>query len=150
MRVLLAIDDSEPSQAAVQAVLERGPGPEVRVVHVVEPAASLIPSLVAGAELGLWRGAEIEALRRTTLEEAQDLVAKAGRRLREAGLSVTTSVEEGDPRSKIIDLAATWPADLIVLGSHGRKGLDRFLLGSVSETVARHAPCSVEIRRPAK
>jgi nucleotide-binding universal stress UspA family protein len=147
MRILLAIDDSEPSEAAVKAVLARGAGTEVRVVHVVEPVQTLIPSLVAGAELGLWRVAELEALRDTTLREAKDLVARAAATLRAAGMVVTTSVEEGDPRSRIIDLAAGWPADIVVVGSHGRKGLNRFLLGSVSETVARHAPCSVEITR---
>jgi nucleotide-binding universal stress UspA family protein len=50
----------------------------------------------------------------------------------------------------ILDTAAKWHADLIVIGSHGRKGLDRFLLGSVSEAVARHAPCSVQIVRVPK
>lgn len=46
-----------------------------------------------------------------------------------------------------LEQASKWGADLIVLGSHGRKGLKHFLLGSVSETVARHAICSVEIVR---
>jgi nucleotide-binding universal stress UspA family protein len=48
---------------------------------------------------------------------------------------------------KIIDHAAEWHADLIVAGSHGWEGLNRFLLGSVSESVVRHAPCSVEVVR---
>jgi nucleotide-binding universal stress UspA family protein len=56
-------------------------------------------------------------------------------------------VEKGDPRAVIVDHAARWNADLIVLGSHGFKGLDRLLIGSVSEAVLRHAPCSVEIVR---
>jgi nucleotide-binding universal stress UspA family protein len=151
MRVLLAIDDSEPSEAAVHAVAARGPGTEVRVVTVVEPATTLVPSLVAGEELGLWRMTELDALRRAALQQAEQLVSKAAATLGAAGLIVSQSVEEGDPRSKILDLAAEWAPDVIVVGSHGRKGLERFLLGSVSETVARHAPCSVEItRRPRK
>jgi nucleotide-binding universal stress UspA family protein len=44
-------------------------------------------------------------------------------------------------------MAAEWPADTIVLGSHGRKGLERLLLGSVSYNLVRHAPCSVEVVR---
>ena len=48
---------------------------------------------------------------------------------------------------RIIDSAAEWRADLIVVGSHGRSGIPRFLLGSVAEFVARHAKCSVEIVR---
>jgi nucleotide-binding universal stress UspA family protein len=46
-----------------------------------------------------------------------------------------------------VDLAKEWKADLIVLGSHGRRGMDRILMGSVSENVAIHAHCSVEVVR---
>lgn len=53
----------------------------------------------------------------------------------------------GTPEEAILDEAEKWDADLIVVGSHGFKGLDRFLLGSVSHDVAIHAPCSVEIVR---
>jgi len=63
---------------------------------------------------------------------------------------VYTDVEEGDPQAAIINYAARWHADLIVMGSHGKKGLDKALIGSVSETVLRHAHCSVEIVRPTK
>jgi nucleotide-binding universal stress UspA family protein len=56
-------------------------------------------------------------------------------------------VEQGDTKSRIVDYAANWHADLIVLGSHGWKGLGRFLMGSVSEAVTRHARCSVEVVR---
>jgi hypothetical protein len=60
---------------------------------------------------------------------------------------VTTVAKEGDPRVDVIDVAAEWHADLIMVGAQGRKGLDRFFLGSVSEAVARHASCSVQIAR---
>ena len=65
-------------------------------------------------------------------EEAKALVAKAAGALRSAGVNVTTAIVQGDPKSVILDDAKTWGADLIVLGSHGRKGLERFLVGSVS------------------
>ena len=55
--------------------------------------------------------------------------------------------EIGDVRMCIIDAAAEWGADLIVVGSHGQRGIRGFLLGSVAESVARHAKCSVEIVR---
>ena len=77
----------------------------------------------------------------------KSLVTKATDVLRKSGLNATTVLIEGDPKSQIIDVAKEWPADLIVLGSHGRKGLSRFLMGSVSEAVVRHAHCSVEIVR---
>jgi len=149
MRILLAIDESKFSKAAIQTVKAwaRVPGTEVRVIHVVEPPAISIPSMVAGSELGQWSASELEALWRAQVAEAEALLAKAAAALKEAGCDVVSGVEEGDPKSRIIDVAAEWHADLVVVGSHGRKGLDRFLLGSVSEAVARHAPCSVEIVR---
>lgn len=60
---------------------------------------------------------------------------------------VTTEVGEGDPREVILQMAQNWNADLIVMGSHGRTGLKRLLLGSVSQAVAVHSPCSVAIVR---
>jgi nucleotide-binding universal stress UspA family protein len=74
-------------------------------------------------------------------------VTEAALVLRKAGFQSTGVVRTGEARQQIIDYATEWPADLIVLGSHGRRGLNRFLLGSVSEGVVRHAPCSVEIVR---
>jgi nucleotide-binding universal stress UspA family protein len=52
-----------------------------------------------------------------------------------------------DPKAVILDEAKTWPADILILGSHGWRGLDRFMMGSVSESVAIHAHCSVEVIR---
>jgi nucleotide-binding universal stress UspA family protein len=72
------------------------------------------------------------------------------RTLENVGFRPTTAVKEGDPRTEIINMASEWHADLIMVGSHGRTGLDRLLMGSVSEAVARHAPCSVQIVRTAK
>ena len=80
-------------------------------------------------------------------ERAKEFVAYATRKLEGTGFKVSSSIEEGDARSVILREAEAWDADLIVLGSHGRTGLVRFLIGSVSEAVARHARCSVQIVR---
>lgn len=150
MRILLAIDDSESSREAIRSVSAqfRPRGTELRVLHVVEPiaaylSAELIPHLVP-------RMAKVEEDRR---REAKELVQRAARQLRTAGFRASELVDEGEPKVKIVDQAAKWRADLIVVGSHGWKGLNRFLLGSVSESVIRHAGCSVEVfrmRRAAK
>ena len=143
MKILIAIDESKCSQAAVRSVAAR-PWPsdtEIRVLHVVEP-----PSLLLGREMTA-HDPEFEAVWKALREQAKALVAKATEWLRSSGLSVTPALAEGDPKSQIIDIASDWHADLIVLGSHGRKGLYRFLMGSVSEAVVRHARCSVEIVR---
>ena len=143
MKILLAIDDSKFSEAAVQAVTgqARPHTTEVRVLHVVE-----VPSLLVSREMG-GPNFRLEAASESELKAAEALVASAADVLRGKGFDVSTSVEQGEPRTKIVDAAATWNADLIVMGSHGRKGLDRFLMGSVSEAVVRHAHCSVEIVR---
>jgi len=138
MRMLLAIDDSKFSEAAVQSVIahHKVPGLEVRVLHAIEPPTSLMaPEITAYVP-------PMESA-----EEAKALVTKTAGALRSAGINVTTAVVHGEAKSMIIDEAKAWAADLIVLGSHGRRGLDRFLVGSVSEAVLRHAHCSVEIVR---
>jgi nucleotide-binding universal stress UspA family protein len=63
------------------------------------------------------------------------------------GVSVTSKVLEGDPAEAILDEAERWDADLVVVGSHGYGRLKRRLLGSVSQALALHARCSVEIVR---
>ena len=138
MRILLAVDDSKFSEAAAQAVIARYrvQGLEVRVFHAAEP-----PTLFTAPEMAEYIPPKESA------QEAKALVAKTANVLRSAGMSVTTDIVQGDPKTLIIENAEAWGADLIVLGSHGRGGLKRFLLGSVSETVMRHAHCSVEIVR---
>jgi nucleotide-binding universal stress UspA family protein len=143
MKILLAIDGSTFSKAATQAVIARirPRGSQVRVLHVVEP-----PSLLVTREMGGYDPA-LDAAWEAESKQAEALVANTAGMLRSKGLKVSTSAELGDPKSEIVDAASKWRADLIVLGAHGRKGLTRFLMGSVSEGVARHAPCSVEIVR---
>jgi nucleotide-binding universal stress UspA family protein len=144
MKILLAIDDSKFSQIAVQTVVKqfRPKGTQVRVLHIVEPISAyistdMIPHFVPHI-------AKVELERR---KEAKELVRHATGQLRKAGFKTSEIVEEGDPKIRIVDHAANWHAELIVLGSHGWKGLGKFLMGSVSEAVTRHAGCSVEIVR---
>jgi nucleotide-binding universal stress UspA family protein len=143
MRFLLAIDDSSFSEAATQAVMRTRPyDSQVRVLHVLNPFPE-----AAAQEIGSNEYPDFVAARAKLRERAAEIVARAEEKLRTGGFEVTSSIEEGDPRDVILRHAETWPADLIVLGSHGRRGLDRLLIGSVSDAVARHAPCSVEIVR---
>jgi nucleotide-binding universal stress UspA family protein len=140
MKILLAIDDSKFSEAAAKSVTEqfRPQDTEVRVVHVVEPVGISEPPQMSPGYYPELEG---------QLPQAREVVDRAAKHLSSAGFRVTTSVATGDAKSIILDDAVDWHADLIVLGSHGRKGLGRFFLGSVSEAVARHASCSVQIVR---
>ena len=71
----------------------------------------------------------------------------AVRELRNAGFRTSLRLALGDPKEQILKCADSWPADLIVLGSHGWTGYKRLLMGSVSDAVTRHARCSVAIIR---
>lgn len=136
MRVLLAIDDSRFSEAATQAMIAQHlpQGTEVKVLHVVDLALPIPTSYAAG-------------FRQESLKRGEELVRRTEQLLVKAGYKVLTAVEEGDPRAKIVDQAKRWNAGVVMIGSHGRKGMEHFLMGSVSEAVARYAPCSVYIVR---
>jgi nucleotide-binding universal stress UspA family protein len=141
MRILIAIDGSECSKAAIEFVLARPWLPEdsFLIIHVVEP----IP-----ADMGINYVPTCNTLcDNAVFEAARDLTEDARVRLA-AGMpnnEVRTEVVTGMIKGEIIDMAKTWHADLIVMGSHGRKGVSRLFLGSVAEEVLKDAPCSVEI-----
>jgi nucleotide-binding universal stress UspA family protein len=144
MKILLGVDDSRFSQEAVQSVIQqvRPRGTRIYVVHAIEPisgyfSAEYFPHLVSQAE-------NVEQDR---LKHASALVEKVCAKLRKAGLRASHSVLRGDARRVLLDEAAKWKPDLIVVGSHGLKGLNRLLMGSVSEAVVRHAACSVQVVR---
>lgn len=144
MKILVCLDDSQFSEAALQAVLTQfqPQNTQVRVLHVLQPISFAPPPQMA-AEYA----PELEEEGR----RARELVERAAKTLRAAGFQAETVVEKGDIRLRIIDAATEWNADLIMVGSHGRSGIPRLLLGSRAEFVARNAPCSVEIvRAPAR
>jgi nucleotide-binding universal stress UspA family protein len=147
MKVLLAVDGSDCSERAAEVVMSQLPRAtsDIRVLHVDEWPKDLPPSM-AFAEGPAAAQAVLASHERRRID-AEALVSRHAGTLRAAGLRASTVVRSGDARHGVLECAAEWGADLIVLGSHGRTGVNRFLLGSVSESVARHAPCSVLIVR---
>jgi len=147
MRILLAIDASTYSEAATDELLAhvRPAETEVLVLHVAEWPLGGPPYLTFGVGAAAING--VLVLRDQALEAAHALVDRIATRLRTAGFAATGTVREGEARSTIVDAATSWHADLIIMGSHGRRGLDRVALGSVAESVLRRATCSVEIVR---
>jgi nucleotide-binding universal stress UspA family protein len=149
-KVLLATDGSDCSVGAAHAVAAQlwPPGSVFRVISVEElmvlgnqmDAASL--SAVYPASLLEELTTQAQDRARSAVEMAKDILTRA-----RLTLDAGESIPFGEPRGVILDAAKDWGADLIVLGSHGRRGLDRFLLGSVSEAVAIHAACSVQVIR---
>jgi nucleotide-binding universal stress UspA family protein len=146
MKILLATDGSDFSKAAVNSVAERPwpEGSELMIVSVMEIPYTPTPEAWALSD------SYYKELERVAKEQAEAAVRNAVEQFsaeKAAGLNITTKIFSGSPREVILDEAERWGADLIVLGSHGYKGWQRFLLGSVSHSVAAHAHCSVEIIR---
>lgn len=142
--IVLAVESDELVSAGVEAVRRqfRPQDYQICLLHVIDPLVYL--PLYEGAARDFSR---IDALRAEGMKKAQGFLERAAKSLQESGFRVSTVIEEGEPRTTIVDYAGRMKADLILVGSHGRRGLPRLLLGSVSEYVARHAPCSVEIIR---
>jgi len=135
--VLVPTDGSETAMGALQYALELFEEPAVTILYVIE-LGSAGPGSPGRLDGGLHSVAEGEADR--ALEEAADLA-------RAAGASVETAVGVGRPARSIVDNADEWGIDHIVMGSHGRDGASRLLLGSVAETVVRRAPVPVTVVR---
>jgi nucleotide-binding universal stress UspA family protein len=146
MKILLATDGSDCSKAAVNSVSER-PWPEGSEVKII--SAMEIP-YTPTTEVWVLPDSFYTELERVAKEQAEAAVKYAVERFKSgkaSGLEITTEIISGSAREAILDEAEKWGADLIVLGSHGHSGWQRFLLGSVSHAVATHAHCSVEIVR---
>jgi nucleotide-binding universal stress UspA family protein len=148
MKMLLATDGSECSLAAVRSVLARPwpAGTILKVLSVEEPVTIDMP-IEASSLASIYPASLLDKLVADARALATRAVETARKMLLQAGMKVLDQgpIPVGDPRAAVLDQAQAWPADLIVLGSHGRRGLDRFLMGSVAESVAVHAHCSVEV-----
>jgi nucleotide-binding universal stress UspA family protein len=153
LKVLLATDGSACSVAATRITAAR-PWHSETVFRIVSVEELVVPGneMAAASLSSVYPPSLLEKLctesrnrAHAAVEEARSILTGTGNLAIEG-----TNTPVGDPRVAILEAATSWQPDLIVLGSHGRSGLDRLLLGSVSETVAVHAACSVQVVRPPK
>ena len=149
MKILIAVDGSSFSQEAVQEVARR-PWPadsEVRVSTVIKlpfvPTAET-RSLPESDYSRLER--EVTAQAQHAVDAAQEVLATA-RTVASEPLAVSSSIITGNPNEMLLTEARDWQADMLVMGARGLGGFKRFMLGSVSQTLAQQAPCSVLIVR---
>jgi nucleotide-binding universal stress UspA family protein len=151
MKILIATDGSDYAMAAVRSVAERPwpLGSQIRVVSVI-PLVIFAGEMMSPAVAPAYPPPDIvETLQKEARSRAEEAVARAHQVLSDARIKAieTEFLPVGDARQEILEQAKNWDADLIVVGSHGYGGVDRFMLGSVSESVAMHAGCSVEVIR---
>jgi universal stress protein A len=141
MRVLVAVDDSAFSECVIRAVEIgiRHENTEVLVLHVLQPVEPVPPP-----EMSQNYAPELEGQKHS----ARALVEGITGELRKAGFTAESEVLIGDVTKTILDRAAQWRADLITVGSHRQGSIHDFLLGSVAESIARRARCSLAIVRP--
>jgi nucleotide-binding universal stress UspA family protein len=141
--ILLAIDGSDESKLAAQAATElsRETGSEVHLVYVLPTPAQLIGHHLYTDEVreSLIGGAERDA--ETFLKEQAEKISSDG------GKVADTHLRSGDPDKEILRTAESLGVGLIVMGSRGLGSISRMLIGSVSDSVVRHAHCPVFVVR---
>ena len=141
MKILVGVDDSPHSKAALEWIRTMTWPKDTRVM-----VASVVRPIV-GAYVEAYVPAADDLAETTRVLEQfhEETAAGAGRSLRAAGFPTEAKVLHGDPRNALVDLARTEHADLLVVGSHGRTGMTKLVMGSVASHVVTHAPCSVVV-----
>lgn len=133
--VVVPIDFSEASENALRVAAElTGDVQKLRLIHVLPPLETISPAVV-------WGDLSDEVREKSVRKYAKAFLDKQG--LGDAPLVVRT----GSPGHEITDFAREQNADLIIISSHGYHGLKRMLLGSVAESILRHASCAVLVLR---
>jgi nucleotide-binding universal stress UspA family protein len=149
-KILLATDGSDCAKVAARSIAER-PWPSGTVVRVLSAVPLFMPITDAGtAYFEAGRAIELAQLvEAESRSRATEAIAETKKILLQPGGVQIESTEliSGDPKRVIVEDASKWGATMIVVGSHGRRGLDRLTMGSVSEFVAMHAHCSVDVIR---
>lgn len=147
-KILVALDESQLSRQAFQQSLSLAQAfnAELQLLNVISPleakyhnTVSLIGSGYHSHTTNETAEAEWQLLVSNRLNYLQSLVEEA----KQVGVTADLIQEIGQPEHQICESAQEWSADLIVIGSHGRKGLNELIVGSVSNYVSHHVPCAV-------
>lgn len=137
MRILLPIDGSVPAGKALDYAVREHPDSEITALHVIDPAGPY-------HEGGRYVYEDVIESRR---DAAEQLFDEARDTATARGVELTTETVIGDPGREIVAFAEEHGHDHIIIGSHGRTGATRVLLGSVAERVVRRAPVPVTVVR---
>ncbi|MFB6121328.1 MAG: universal stress protein [Halobacteriaceae archaeon] len=138
--VLVPYDGSEQADQALDHAFEEHGDATVSVLHVIDPVE-------AGYTSQPTAFGQAEEWFESAKEEAGEMLDTVEARADDAGVAVETAIEVGRPSRTIVEYADEEGVDHIVMGSHGRSGVSRILLGSVAEAVVRRSPVPVTIVR---
>jgi nucleotide-binding universal stress UspA family protein len=147
MKILLATDGTKHSDCAIKMVdkFNLSDGDEIKIVSVVDMVLPLSIDVYAGY---LPTTADLE---KSAQENAEKILESASEKIQQSvgdkNVFISTEVLLGSPESRIVETAEEMGANLIIVGSHGYNRWERLLLGSVSDSVIHHAPCSVLVVR---
>ncbi len=145
MKILIGVDDSAHSKAALEYVKNMKWPAKTKVVVLAASTPAIAYTMVDAGGMTWMKTAEEEMT-----VQAEELTARAERELRDAGLATEAKVVQGDAREALVETARTMGADLVVVGSHGRTGLGKLLMGSVASHVVTHSPCTVTVVKTKK
>ena len=137
-RVLYASDFSTASRRAMTTAvaLAKSLDANLTIISVLAPLVPVVPEQYFDA-------ATLDRLDERARHWSGRQLARLAAAAKRAGVKVTTILRQGDPASEIVRAGRSTRADLIVVGTHGRRGLSKILLGSVAERVVASAPCPV-------
>ncbi|MFC4438989.1 MULTISPECIES: universal stress protein [Natrialbaceae] len=141
-RVLVPVDDSNRSTQALEFALEEYPDAAITALHVLDPGDFYAATGIEGGAMANYD--EIQEHHET---RADTILENAAEQAAEHGVTIETERIVGGISRSIVDYADDNDVDHVVVGSHGRTGASRILLGSVAETVARRSPVPVTIVR---
>jgi nucleotide-binding universal stress UspA family protein len=148
MKILIATDGSDFSRKAVEKsceFLRPESGSEIKILSLVEPQKPMAAEPFGiSDDYYLAREKNLLKLGERAVAEAEKIIEE---KLGTAHVSLRADVFTGNVKRSILEAAETFKPDLIVVGSHGKDFFDRMLLGSVSDFVVHHAPCSVMVVR---
>ncbi len=149
MKVLIATDGSKYSVEAGREFCQLVSMSDVSAIKIVsateQRATALDDQIFVASELYSRMTLEATKAARSATDELRDLIVDVLGK--DSSVTIETEVIADSPREAIVRVATEWEADLIVVGSHGYGFWDRMLLGSVSDAVVHHAPCSVLVVR---
>jgi nucleotide-binding universal stress UspA family protein len=139
-RLLVPVDGSDPADTALSFALEEYPDASITVLSVIDPTEMGYGSMEAAPST-------FDRLQEAARERAENVLADAESMAADHGVDVATETVIGVPSREIVEWAEEHDVDGVVIGSHGRDGVTRVLLGSVAESVVRRSPVPVTVVR---